>query len=242
MFLDSCRDNPFPGANRSGTRGLAVIAAPKTKNSMIAYATSPGDTAADGTGRNGIFSAAFLEHLKNPGTELTSMMKAVKANVSSVTNNKQNPRVDDGMKEDFFFADPVRLSAQAKSKAEAAAAEVASLERALADRKAQIAVAKSASEKQKLELEQQKQQAVATAKKLEAENLARESERQAVLAKVAREQKSTREKELAAAGQRQDELSKLAQNRKAELDKLALDAQSDNPDILTRLLNGLKKQ
>ncbi len=241
VFLDSCRDNPFPGANRSGTRGLAVIAAPKTKNSMIAYATSPGDTAADGTGRNGIFSAAFLEQLKNPGTELTSMMKAVKANVSSVTNNKQNPRVDDGMKEDFFFADPVRLSAQAKSKAEAAAAEVASLERALADRKAQIAVAKSASEKQKLELEQQKQQAVATAKKLEAENLARESERQAVLAKVAREQKSTREKELAAAGQRQDELSKLAQNRKAELDKLALDAQSDNPDILIETVERLEK-
>ena len=25
VFLDSCRDNPFPGASRSGTRGLAVV-------------------------------------------------------------------------------------------------------------------------------------------------------------------------------------------------------------------------
>lgn len=241
VFLDSCRDNPFPGATRSGTRGLAVVAAPKTKNSMIAYATSPGDTAADGTGRNGIFSAAFLEQLKNPGTELGSMMKAVKANVSSITANKQNPRVDDGMKEDFFFADPARLSAQAKAKADSAAAEVASLERELADRKAQIAAAKSTSEKQKLELEQQKQQAVATAKKLEAENLAREAERQAVLAKAAREQAAARDKEMAAAGQRQDELAKLAQTRKAELEKLAQDAQSDNPDVLIETVERLEK-
>ena len=28
VFLDTCRDNRFPGANRSLKRGLAVVAAP----------------------------------------------------------------------------------------------------------------------------------------------------------------------------------------------------------------------
>lgn len=46
MFLDSCRDNPFPGTNRSEARGLAVVHSPKTINSLIAYATAPGDVAA----------------------------------------------------------------------------------------------------------------------------------------------------------------------------------------------------
>jgi uncharacterized caspase-like protein len=126
VFLDSCRDNPFPGASRSGTCGLAVVATPKSVNSMIAYATSPGDTAADGSGRNGVFSGAFLAQLGTAGQELGELMRKVKADVASVTANKQNPRVDEGMKEAFYFVSPELLAARAQGALDASRAEVSS--------------------------------------------------------------------------------------------------------------------
>ena len=56
VVLDACRDNPFTRAFRSGTRGLASVGdAPS--GTLIAYATGPGRVAADGIGRNGIYTA-----------------------------------------------------------------------------------------------------------------------------------------------------------------------------------------
>ena len=49
VILDACRNNPFARSFRSASRGLARMDAPK--GSLVAYATSPGDVAADGKGR-----------------------------------------------------------------------------------------------------------------------------------------------------------------------------------------------
>jgi uncharacterized caspase-like protein len=144
VFLDSCRDNPFPGASRSGTRGLAVVQTPRTVNSLIAYATSPGDVAADGDGRNGVFSGAFLEQLRQPGLELSELMRNVRAEVARASGNKQQPRVDDGMKESFYFVSPELASARAQSALDISKAEVAKLEKELADRLARIAATEDA--------------------------------------------------------------------------------------------------
>jgi len=46
VILDACRDNPFARSYRSGVKGLARMDAPT--GTFIAYATAPGDTAADG--------------------------------------------------------------------------------------------------------------------------------------------------------------------------------------------------
>ena len=62
VFLDSCRDNPFPGVSRSGIRGLSVVASPQVVENLIAYAAEPGETARDGTSRNGMFTEAFLRN------------------------------------------------------------------------------------------------------------------------------------------------------------------------------------
>jgi uncharacterized caspase-like protein len=51
VFLDACRNNPFPGSSRSGDRGLAVVKV-DLPESVIVYAAEPGKTAADGDGRN----------------------------------------------------------------------------------------------------------------------------------------------------------------------------------------------
>ncbi len=61
IILDACRDNPFAGTFKLSTAGLAQINAPS--GTLIAYATSPGSVAADGFGRNGIYTKnILLEH------------------------------------------------------------------------------------------------------------------------------------------------------------------------------------
>ncbi len=49
VILDACRNNPFARSYRSGGTGLAQMDAPK--GSLIVYAPSPGNVAADGDGR-----------------------------------------------------------------------------------------------------------------------------------------------------------------------------------------------
>src|SRR5262249_10527889 len=76
-----CRNNPF---GRSWTRvldrGLAVMDAPK--GSLIAYATSPKKTAADGTGRNSPYTTRLLREIPIPGRpiELYSQRSAYASN------------------------------------------------------------------------------------------------------------------------------------------------------------------
>ena len=57
IILDACRDNPFAKKNTRSfgtTRGLAVAQrAPSVGGSFVMYSTAPGETAQDGTGRNG---------------------------------------------------------------------------------------------------------------------------------------------------------------------------------------------
>ncbi len=241
VFLDSCRDNPFPGASRSGTRGLAVVASPKTQNSLIAYATSPGDVAQDGSGRNGVFSGAVIKQLTQPGLELNIMMRNVKAEVAAATGNKQNPRVDDGMKEPFYFVDPALAAARAQAALDKSKSELASLDTALADLQKRIASSGDAQAKQKLQVEQQRQQALQQAKALEAQNLAATAAKQQaaaeVAAKLATEKAAAQEASLKA----QSDLSNLAAARRAELDKLAQAAASDNPDVLIDTVERLEK-
>ena len=55
VVLDACRDNPF-GWSRGGSRGLSIVSR-QPADSIIVYATSAGQTAGDGEGRNGLFTS-----------------------------------------------------------------------------------------------------------------------------------------------------------------------------------------
>jgi len=240
IFLDSCRDNPFPGKFRSDTRGLVVVPTPKSVNSMIAYATSPGDVAADGTGRNGVSSGAFLAQLKQPGQELAELMRNVSADVTGSTGGKQQPRVDYGMKEAFYFVSPEMLAARAQGALDASRAEVAQLEKELADRQAKISATRDAQARQALEVEQQRQQAIAVAKRIETENLAREAEKQKRLADEAQAAAAQKAAMVLEQAKQQSQLADLAATRRAELEKLAVAGSSDNPDILIETVERLE--
>ena len=73
VVLDACRDNPFSWA-RSTNRGLSVVGNQPT-GSLIAYATSVGSVAQDGTGRNGLFTSQLLKNLQTPGLEISAVFK-----------------------------------------------------------------------------------------------------------------------------------------------------------------------
>jgi hypothetical protein len=101
VFLDACRNNPFARSFRSTSKGLAPMDAPR--GTLVSFATAPGKTAADGTGRNGLFTSKLLDYIKMPNLELTQMMKRVRAEVRQESMNKQVPWGVSSMEGDFFF-------------------------------------------------------------------------------------------------------------------------------------------
>ncbi len=103
VILDACRDNPFKSLNKGMEKGLA-----RTDNvptgTLIAYATSPGDTAADGEGRNSPYTAGLLAHLHQPNLPIEMMFKRVRNTVGQKTGNRQTPWESSSLKgEDFYF-------------------------------------------------------------------------------------------------------------------------------------------
>lgn len=103
IILDACRNNPFERAwARSMTsRGLAPVYAPR--GTMVAYATSPGQVASDGRGRNGAYTAALLEHLATPDCSVESMFKRVRNTLSTATGGKQISWEHTSLAGEFFF-------------------------------------------------------------------------------------------------------------------------------------------
>jgi hypothetical protein len=91
IILDACRDNPFNWA-RGGSRGLSMVSR-QPPGSIIVYATSVGSTAADGTGRNGLFTGQLLTHLKTPGLEVKEIFNRTGASVRQASNNTQIPAI-----------------------------------------------------------------------------------------------------------------------------------------------------
>ena len=64
LILDACRDNPFAASFKLSSAGLAQMSSPS--GTLIAYATSPGSVAADGYGRNGIYTKHILQNISVP--------------------------------------------------------------------------------------------------------------------------------------------------------------------------------
>jgi len=241
IFLDACRDNPFPGASRSGVRGLSIVSSPKEIETLISYATEPGETASDGTGRNGIFTAAFLKNLSEPGLEISELMRRVRADVIEATNGNQRPRTDIGLSKPFYFADPELLAQRAKEASDKAAAELSSIEEQIVALQVQINSTKDEETRQRLLLDQQRQQAIEAAKKLEAAQLAEQAQRQAEIAAQTKALEEKRKKDLASAQDLQNALAQLAAEKRAELDKLAANALSESPDVLVDTVERLEK-
>ena len=101
VILDACRNNPFERSFRKIGGGLAQMDAPK--GSFIAYATAPGRTAADGEGKNGLFTQELLKQINEPGLTLESVFKRVRSGVSAKSGDAQMPWDSSSMTGEFYF-------------------------------------------------------------------------------------------------------------------------------------------
>jgi hypothetical protein len=107
FVLDACRDNPFERRFRSaGSRGLAAVDA--ARGTLIAFATAPGKTAADGSGEHGIYTGELLKVIGKPGLTVENVLKETAANVERVTNKRQTPWYNSSFHGEFYFAEANR--------------------------------------------------------------------------------------------------------------------------------------
>ena len=100
VLLDACRDNPLSRSLSRSLRatrsaeinpGLAAMQAERG-GMLIGFATAPGDVALDGEdATNSPFTTALLKHFPTEGLELQQVMTRVKADVLTLTRQRQRP-------------------------------------------------------------------------------------------------------------------------------------------------------
>lgn len=103
-IMDACRDNPFSRSFRGSAKGLAQVDAPS--GTLIAFATAPGKTAADGTGNNGVYTEALIKAIETPGMKLEEVFKQVRRMVVDRTAKAQTPWESSSLMGDFHFIPP----------------------------------------------------------------------------------------------------------------------------------------
>jgi uncharacterized caspase-like protein len=101
VILDACRNNPFARAFRSAAQGLAQMDAPS--GAVVAFATSPGSVASDGTGRNGLYTQHLIQNVQRSGLTIEEVFKQVRAAVRRDSGGKQTPWESTSLEGDFYF-------------------------------------------------------------------------------------------------------------------------------------------
>jgi uncharacterized caspase-like protein len=122
IILDACRNNPYERGWRSGgPRGLAPVYAPK--GMIIGYATSPGQVASDGDGKNGAYTQAILSHIGQQDLSVENLFKRVRNTLSSSTTGKQISWEHTSLMGDYVFNNSQALTGTALAYSEDALAD-----------------------------------------------------------------------------------------------------------------------
>ncbi len=122
ILLDACRDNPFASSFKVSSSGLAQMSAPS--GTMVAYATAPGSVAADGFGRNGIYTKHILQNIRVPDLPAEIMFKRVREGVERETRRLQTPWDSSSLKGDFVFNPTTTRAAAAGTPASGPSADM----------------------------------------------------------------------------------------------------------------------
>ena len=103
IVLDACRNNPFVRAWNRGPEqsGLASVYTPR--GTFMAFATSPGEVAKDGSGRNGSFTDSLLTHINTQDVPIEDLFKRVRNTLSARTSGTQTSWEHTSLSGDFFF-------------------------------------------------------------------------------------------------------------------------------------------
>lgn len=92
IVLDACRDNPFGEVDEALGPGLAMVERAEVQT-LVAYATSAGMVAEDGSGANSPFTAALVNALAEPGLDVYDVFRTVRGRVREATEGRQLPWV-----------------------------------------------------------------------------------------------------------------------------------------------------
>ncbi|MCL2443738.1 MAG: caspase family protein [Treponema sp.] len=138
VILDACRDNPFSwsrltspppvtrqsaletslpnaenqsdytlGQSRSISGGHSSIIR-QPAGSIVVYATSAGEVAGDGFGRNGLFTTQLLKNLTTPGLEVSEIFRRTGADVRQASGGRQIPAVYNQFFDTAYLIPPPR--------------------------------------------------------------------------------------------------------------------------------------
>ena len=101
IILDACRNNPFGRVYKPQRRGLSQFDAPV--GSLLAYATSPGNVASDGTGKNGLYTENLIRELSQRNTRIEDALKRVRLNVRLSSSSEQIPWETTSLESDIYL-------------------------------------------------------------------------------------------------------------------------------------------
>jgi uncharacterized caspase-like protein len=168
VMLDACRDNPYARSFRNATRGLAIVSMAPS-GTFISYATSPGNVAHDGDGRNSPYTKAVLENIDKPGLTINDVFMNVRTKVKRETG--QIPWELSSLEGRFYFAprgsrqnNPPDASSPASQESDEIAQQTYALER----ERQELARAKEELEHRKA-LDAEREQLATERRKIEAE-------------------------------------------------------------------------
>jgi uncharacterized caspase-like protein len=219
VILDACRDNPFKASSRSAgaSRGLAVMG---VSGSLIVYATAPGQTAADGSGRNGLFTEALLARLDSPGISLQEIMTNVAADVVDRTKGGQEPWKQDNLTKMVYFVTPEEAKTRFAARLAQGQGELDAMNAQLAMLRRQAGAEQDAAKKASLEVEIKKKAALQTQRQQEADALKAEAARQAQAEKDQAAMTAQLASFKADATSREEAIRKAAEAKRKELEGL----------------------
>lgn len=103
IILDACRDNPCERGWARSAKAIALAPMFAPKGTLIAYSTSPGETASDGVGGNGAYTEALLKHINKPDIAIEDLFKRVRNSLSVITKGKQTSWEHTSLTGDFYF-------------------------------------------------------------------------------------------------------------------------------------------
>lgn len=102
VILDACRNNPFRSWTRNSNSGGLSSLDSQPLGSLIAFATQPGNVAEDGSGSNGLYTSAWLQHLK-PGKNIYEVLTNVNNTVTNSSTSRQVPWFNSSLQGMFVF-------------------------------------------------------------------------------------------------------------------------------------------
>ena len=111
-------DNPFGTKVLTEHKGLSQFDAPP--GSLLAYATSPGNTAGDGEGANGLYTENLLREIRVPEAKIEDVLKRVRLAVRRKSEGQQIPWESTSLEDDFYFLPPAHIKKLSESEVEKA--------------------------------------------------------------------------------------------------------------------------